>query len=69
MHHIFQRFIDLLSTAEDSADFHEAIAVTAGALDLSCFAYLHSAVDAERDDPAEMDIDSESVLQRDRGVS
>lgn len=40
MHHVFQRFIDLLSTAEVSADFCDAMAVTATALDLSCFAYL-----------------------------
>ncbi|SDN38347.1 LuxR family transcriptional regulator [Afipia sp. GAS231] len=40
MHRIFQRFIDLLSAAEDSAGFSDAMAVTAAALDLSCFAYL-----------------------------
>ncbi|MFB9266590.1 LuxR family transcriptional regulator [Bradyrhizobium erythrophlei] len=40
MHRIFQRFIDLLSNAEDLADFSEAMSVTAAALDLSCFAYL-----------------------------
>ncbi|MBR1160568.1 LuxR family transcriptional regulator [Bradyrhizobium elkanii] len=40
MHHVFQRFIDLLSAAESSGDFREAIATTAAALDLSCFAYL-----------------------------
>lgn len=40
MHRIFQRFIDLLSVAEDPAGFSDAMAVTATALDLSCFAYL-----------------------------
>lgn len=40
MHRVFQRFIDLLSSAEDAADFSEALSVTAAALDLSCFAYL-----------------------------
>ncbi len=40
MHRIFQNFIDLLSTAEDLQDFSRAMVETAGALDLSCFAYL-----------------------------
>ncbi|MDA9433555.1 LuxR family transcriptional regulator [Bradyrhizobium sp. CCBAU 51627] len=40
MHRIFQRFIDLLSSAESAADFSHAMSVTAAALDLSCFAYL-----------------------------
>jgi len=40
MHRIFQNFIDLLSTAEDLQDFSKAMADTATALDLSCFAYL-----------------------------
>lgn len=40
MHRIFQNFIDLLSTAETFHDFSKAIADTARALDLSCFAYL-----------------------------
>jgi len=40
MHQVFQRFIDLLSAAKDSTDLREAIAITAEALDLSCFAYL-----------------------------
>ena len=40
MHRVFQRFIDLLSSAEDTAGFSEALSVTATALDLSCFAYL-----------------------------
>lgn len=40
MHRIFQRFIDLLSSAADVKSFSEAKAVTATALDLSCFAYL-----------------------------
>lgn len=39
MHRIFQTFIDLLSTAEDPFDFSDAMAVTATALELSCFAY------------------------------
>lgn len=40
MHRVFQNFIDLLSTAEDIQDFSKAMAETASALDLSCFAYL-----------------------------
>ncbi|MCK1345142.1 LuxR family transcriptional regulator [Bradyrhizobium sp. 188] len=40
MHRIFQNFIDLLSTADDPQDFSKAMADTATALDLSCFAYL-----------------------------
>lgn len=40
MHRIFQNFIDLLATAEDLQDFSKAMADTATALDLSCFAYL-----------------------------
>jgi LuxR family transcriptional activator of conjugal transfer of Ti plasmids len=40
MHRVFQNFIDLLSTAEDLRDFSKAMADTAAALDLSCFAYL-----------------------------
>ncbi|WP_316206132.1 LuxR family transcriptional regulator [Bradyrhizobium sp. SZCCHNR3058] len=40
MHRVFQRFIDLLSCARDADAFAEAMAVTATALDLSCFAYL-----------------------------
>jgi len=40
MHLVFQKFIDLLSAAEDSTDFRAAIATAAAALDLSCFAYL-----------------------------
>ncbi|MDN5005505.1 LuxR family transcriptional regulator [Bradyrhizobium sp. GCM10027634] len=40
MHRIFQRFIDLLSSAEDAGSFSDAMAITATALDLSCFAYL-----------------------------
>ncbi|MEY9537921.1 LuxR family transcriptional activator of conjugal transfer of Ti plasmids [Bradyrhizobium diazoefficiens] len=40
MHRIFQTFIDLLAAAKDSADYSDAMAVTAKALDLSCFAYL-----------------------------
>lgn len=40
MHRVFQNFIDLLSTAEDPQDFSKAMADTATAMDLSCFAYL-----------------------------
>jgi len=40
MHRVFRRFIDLLSSAADVDDFSEALATTATALDLSCFAYL-----------------------------
>lgn len=40
MHRIFQNFIDRLSSAASQADFSETMAVTAEALDLSCFAYL-----------------------------
>lgn len=40
MHRIFQRFIDLLSSAAEIEGFSDAMAVTATALDLSCFAYL-----------------------------
>lgn len=40
MHRVFQTFIDLLTTAENPADFSKALTVTANALDLSCFAYL-----------------------------
>ncbi|MBR1177040.1 LuxR family transcriptional regulator [Bradyrhizobium sp. KB893862 SZCCT0404] len=40
MHRIFQTFIDLLSSAEDTEDFARAMATTAAALDLSFFAYL-----------------------------
>jgi LuxR family transcriptional activator of conjugal transfer of Ti plasmids len=40
MHRIFQRFIDLLSAADDPAGFSEAMAITAAAFDLSHFAYL-----------------------------
>ena len=40
MHRIFQRFIDHLSSAGDVDAFADAMAVTATALDLSCFAYL-----------------------------
>ncbi|HJP67713.1 MULTISPECIES: LuxR family transcriptional regulator [Nitrobacteraceae] len=40
MHRIFQDFIDHLSSAEDQAELSGAMAVTAAALDLSCFAYL-----------------------------
>lgn len=40
MHRIFQRFIDLLSSAGDAQGFSKAMAATATAMDLSCFAYL-----------------------------
>lgn len=40
MHRVFQTFIDLLSNAKDPEDFSQAMAVTAAALELSCFAYL-----------------------------
>ena len=40
MHRVFQRFIDLLSDAENLEGFSKAITDTANALDLSCFAYL-----------------------------
>jgi DNA-binding CsgD family transcriptional regulator len=40
MHRVFQRFIDLLSSAGDAEDFSKAMATTATAMDLSCFAYL-----------------------------
>ncbi|MCP3441073.1 LuxR family transcriptional regulator [Bradyrhizobium sp. CCGUVB14] len=40
MHRIFQKYIDLLSSAEYADAFAEAMAVTASELDLSCFAYL-----------------------------
>jgi LuxR family transcriptional regulator, activator of conjugal transfer of Ti plasmids len=40
MHRVFQKFIDLLSNAEDAAGLSEAMAITAAELDLSCFAYL-----------------------------
>lgn len=40
MHRVFQTFIDMLAVAEKPADFSNAMAVTAEALDLSCFAYL-----------------------------
>lgn len=40
MHRVFQNFIDRLSAAEDLQDFSRAMADTATALDLNCFAYL-----------------------------
>ncbi|MGY8632083.1 LuxR family transcriptional regulator [Bradyrhizobium sp. 14AA] len=40
MHKIFQRFIDAIENAEDTTGFFDAMAVTAAALDLTCFAYL-----------------------------
>jgi hypothetical protein len=42
MHRIFQTFIDLLSAAEDPVGFSDAMAATAAALDLSCFATMRS---------------------------
>jgi LuxR family transcriptional activator of conjugal transfer of Ti plasmids len=40
MYRVFQTFVDQLSIAEAYAELSEAMAVTAAALDLSCFAYL-----------------------------
>lgn len=40
MHHVFQRYIDLLSSAGDAEGFSKAMATAATAMDLSCFAYL-----------------------------
>ena len=40
MHQVFQEFIDAIVGAEDAAGFSNALAKTASALDLSCFAYL-----------------------------
>ena len=40
VHHIFQRFIDRLSSARDTETLHASMAEAAAALDLSCFAYL-----------------------------
>ncbi|WP_315755898.1 LuxR family transcriptional regulator [Bradyrhizobium sp. SZCCHNRI2007] len=40
MHRIFQNFIDALACAQNSADFSDAMATVASALELSCFAYL-----------------------------
>jgi len=40
MHRIFQNFIDSLSGASDPGALGDAMAKTAAALDLSCFAYL-----------------------------
>ncbi|MGL3104735.1 helix-turn-helix transcriptional regulator [Bradyrhizobium sp. BR 1432] len=40
MHRIFQQFMDLLLSAEHADAFAEAMAITATALDLTCFAYL-----------------------------
>jgi DNA-binding CsgD family transcriptional regulator len=40
MHRVYQRFIDLLSSAGDAEGFSRAMATTASAMDLSCFAYL-----------------------------
>ncbi|MBW5440498.1 LuxR family transcriptional regulator [Bradyrhizobium canariense] len=40
MHRIFQNFVDRLSSADDPHEFSKAMADTAAALDLSCFAYL-----------------------------
>ncbi|MGV7217809.1 LuxR family transcriptional regulator [Bradyrhizobium sp. UFLA05-112] len=40
MHRTFQKFIDLLSTAEHAEAFSNTMAITATALDLSSFAYL-----------------------------
>lgn len=40
MHRVFQTFIDALTAAKGVQDFSSAMADTATALDLSCFAYL-----------------------------
>lgn len=40
MHHVFQRFIDGITTSVDAGDLKTVLAEAAGALDLSCFAYL-----------------------------
>jgi LuxR family transcriptional activator of conjugal transfer of Ti plasmids len=40
MHRIYQQFIDRLASAGDTTAFAETMAITANALDLSCFAYL-----------------------------
>ena len=40
MHHIFQTFINRLSSARDTETLHASMAEAAAALDLSCFAYL-----------------------------
>ncbi|MFQ3453996.1 MULTISPECIES: LuxR family transcriptional regulator [unclassified Bradyrhizobium] len=40
MHSVFQEFIDAIVGAEDAEGFSNALAKTASALDLSCFAYL-----------------------------
>jgi LuxR family transcriptional regulator, activator of conjugal transfer of Ti plasmids len=40
MHHIFQKFIDRLSSAQDTETLHASMAEAAAALNLSCFAYL-----------------------------
>lgn len=40
MHTVFQRFIDLLSSAEHIGDFSRVLATTSTAFDLACFAYL-----------------------------
>lgn len=41
MHQIFQRFIDDLVESSDEIAFSKAMSRAAGALELSCFAYLH----------------------------
>lgn len=40
MHRVYQRFIDLISSAGDAEGFSNAMATAATAMDLSCFAYL-----------------------------
>ena len=40
MHRVFQEFIDAIVGADDTEGFSNALAKTATALDLSCFAYL-----------------------------
>lgn len=40
MHRVYQMFIDQLSSAGEAKSFSTAMATAAGAMDLSCFAYL-----------------------------
>ncbi len=47
MHRIFQTFIDRLTESADTETLREAMAATAAALDLSCFAYLSVSRDQE----------------------
>ena len=40
MHRVFQAFVDGLSASSDATDLRNVLSTAAGALDLSCFAYL-----------------------------